>query len=117
MEKNRIIKCEENGDFYYYNDFNPCENEFILDEDKIYFRESVEYFGEPVKQYYTVCPNCGYLVCIDEKTLTEEDKILAEIRSEEYYAFHKNILRGKLIHIDYMEEKEKERIKNKTRTL
>lgn len=117
MEKNRIIKCEEKGDFYYYNDFNPCDEEFLLDEEKIYVRECVEFYGEPIKQYYTICPNCGYLVCIDEKNLTEADKMLAELRSEEYYIFHKNKLRGKLIHYDYMEEKDKERIKKKTRTL
>ena len=117
MEKMLVIKCEENKDFDYYCDNEACNEDFLIDERKIYVKESINYFSEPVKYYYTVCPNCGHLVYIDENNLTEEDKIMAELRSEEFYIHEKNRLRGRLIHIDYLEEKDKERKKKLVHTL
>lgn len=117
MEKMLVIKCEENKDFDYYGDNESCNEVFLIDERNIYVRESINYFSEPMKYYYTICPNCGHLVYIDESILTKDDKILAELRSEEFYIHEKNRLRGKLIHIDYLEEKDRERKKKLARTL
>ena len=117
MEKILTIKCEENKDFDFYGDNEACDEVFLIDERKIYVRESIDYFGEPVKYYYTICPNCGHLICIDESVLTEEDKIMAELRSEEFYIHEKNKLRGRLIHIDYLEKKEKKKKKKLVHTL
>lgn len=117
MKKTKIIKCIENRDFDFYDNNEACNKDFLIDESKIYVRDSINYFSEPVKYYYTICPNCGHLICIDESVLTEEDKIMAELRSEEFYIHEKNRLRGKLIHIDYLEEKDRERKKKLARTL
>ncbi len=115
MKEFYVVDCEKNNDLY--RDFDACGERFIAEDSKIYARESINYFGEPIKYYYTVCPNCGYLTCIDEKKLTEETKIRAELNSEEYYIHEKNKLRGRLIHIDYRERQEKERIKKRMKTL
>ena len=112
MKEFYVVDCEENNDFY--RDGQACSIRFLAEDSKIYARETINYFGEPVKYYYTICPNCGHLVCIDDKILTKEAKIKAEFNSEEYYIHEKNKLRGKLIHIDYMEKEEKKRIKKRT---
>jgi len=109
-----IIKCEKNNDFF--RDFDACGVKFLAEDTKIYVGETTNYFGEPIKYYYTICPNCGYLTCVDENYLTKESKIKAELNSEEYHIHEKNKLRGKLIHIDYKEIQEKERIKKRSKT-
>ena len=56
MEKLLIIKCMDNKDLDLYENSEVCNENFLLDKRKIYVRETINYFSEPIKYYYTICP-------------------------------------------------------------
>ena len=78
------IECNENVD-NYYNDVvvNSCHNDIILSNDNIYEIDGINYFGETIEKYYTICPN---------------DK-----NSKQMYLFAKNKLKSEYIHLNYLE--------------
>ena len=87
------IECNENVD-NYYNDVvvNSCHNDIELSNDNIYEIDGIDYFGETIEKYYTICPNCGYMVFINSDGLDESIKKNA-----------KDKLKSEYIHLNYLE--------------
>jgi hypothetical protein len=99
------IECNENVD-NYYNDVvvNGCHNDIILSNDNIYEIDGIDYFGETIEKYYTICPNCGYMVFINSDGLDESIKKNAKDKnSKQMYLFAKNKLKSEYIHLNYLE--------------
>ena len=78
------IECNENVD-NYYNDVvvNSCHNDIELSNDNIYEIDGIDYFGETIEKYYTICPNCGYMVFINSDGLDESIKKNAKDTAED----------------------------------
>lgn len=98
----KLIKCEKDDEFVFSrNVTNSCGNVVKLDNDNVYEIISVDYDGEYKEQFYTLCPNCGYMININEELLNEDVKTLArEKNSLDRYLFRKNELRSELIHLE-----------------
>ena len=96
------IKCSEDSDFIYNrNVIHACGKDIFLDSDNVFVIKSSNYFGEDIFQYYTICPNCGYIVLLDEDELSNEMKEKALYKlSMDSYLYKKNNLRSELIYLE-----------------
>lgn len=100
--KNIIVKCQKDDNFEHSRNVEySCGCEFILDEDNVYFVSGLDYFGEEKKDYYTICPMCGYINALDKNILPQKIKDIADLRSSvEAFSYRKNNLRSELIYLD-----------------
>ena len=96
------IKCCEDKEFIYNrNVSHACGRTFLLDNDNVFVIKSSDYFGEEVLQYYTICPDCGYIVLLDSDKLSNGMKEEALYKlSMDYYLYKKNNLRSELIYLE-----------------
>lgn len=110
MEK-LIINCIEDNKFIQDRKIiHSCRSEFVLEIEKIFYVEGIGYFDDIIGQYYTICPNCGYIVLLDETKIPKELKIAAlTSKQEDPYEYKKNELRSELIHLENMTHKAKVR--------
>lgn len=99
---NMKIRCVEDDDFYYSRNVNhACGELFLLECDNVFVITSTNYIDEEVRQYYAVCPNCGYMVLLDDNLLSDEMKFIADYKSSiDYCLFKKNNLRSQLLHLE-----------------
>ena len=64
-----------------------------------------------IGQYYTICPNCGYIILLDENVLPEEIKLSARgLKEEDPLLFRKNELKSELIYLESITPKVKARV-------
>lgn len=110
-----MINCEENNKTEILNEVTHiCGNRFELEESNIYMYETVDHFSEEITVYYTICPNCGQLIIINENRLTKDLKLSAVQKSEnDPLLLKKNILRSQLIYLESITPKAKIRAKIK----
>jgi len=96
------IKCTEDNDFIFNRNVNhACGKTFLLDKDSVFVIKSINYFGEDILQYYTVCPNCGYIVLLNEEQLSNEMKEVALYKlSLDSCLYKKNNLISELIYLE-----------------
>ena len=63
-----------------------------------------------IGQYYTICPNCGYIILLDENILPEEIKLSARgLKEEDPLLYRKNNLKSELIYLESITPKVKAR--------
>lgn len=107
-----LVNCEENEDTVVLNELTQaCGEVFELDESNIFTYETVNHFSEAVRNYYTICPNCGHLFLIKGEDLTIEMKNVALRKSEDDpLLFKKNILRAQLIYLESITYKTKTKV-------
>lgn len=107
-----LINCEENKNIEISNEvIHTCGSIFELEENKIFTYETVDHFSETVRNYYTICPNCGNLILVEESNLTPEMKNIALQKNEDDpLLFKKNILRAQLIYLESITPKVKSRV-------
>ena len=61
---------------------------------------------------HLICPNCGYIILLDEKILSEEIKLSARgLKEEDPLLYRKNNLKSELIYLESITPKVKERTK------
>lgn len=78
------ICCEVNDDFEFDRRVNDsCGLDFEFTSDDIYQILCIDYFGESMEQFYTICPRCGYIVPLDANMLNDYEKELARRKSRE----------------------------------
>lgn len=101
MER-QIINCKEDKKFEQDRNLtHSCNSLFSLDESNIFYVESLYYGDEIIGQYYTICPNCGYIVMLDEEKLSlEQMKSAQKSYKEDYFQFKKNNLISQLINLE-----------------
>lgn len=115
MTNKIMINCAEDNKFEFEQDryiMHSCNRTFALEEDKIFYVETLGYGDEIIGQYYTICPYCGYIVLLNGINISDTIKI--EVKQnyfEDPYQYRKNSLISQLI---YLESKTP---KTKTRTL
>lgn len=102
MKKPIIINCVEDNVFEQDRQIlHSCNSIFTLEEQNIFYVESLSYGDDIIGQYYTICPNCGYLVLLNENILSLEQKISAQ---EKYISdpllYRKNNLKSQLIYLE-----------------
>ena len=97
--KHVMIKCKKDEEFAFTRNVNySCGCEFEVGENDIYSISFPDYEGVEKKQYYVVCPNCGYINLIDNKMFSLEEK---NTDSEfDVYQYRKNNLKSELIYLD-----------------
>ena len=107
-----LVSCEENEDTVVLNELTQtCGEVFELDESTIFTYETVNHFSEIVRNYYTICKNCGHLILINSEELTIEMKNIALKKSvEDSLLFKKNILRAQLIYLESITQKTKTKV-------
>ena len=86
---------------YWRNVSHACGKNISLDNDNVFAIKCTNDIDEEIKQYYTICPNCGYIVLIDEKKIPDKIKEYAEYKlSTDGYSYKKNNLRSELIYLE-----------------
>lgn len=100
------IKCRENSDDYYNSKvYDACHSIIDVSLDNLYAIDDINYFGDILYKYYTICPNCGYMVFIEEDILDDDIMRCARDKnSKEMYLYKKNVLRSELINLEYKEK-------------
>lgn len=101
-EFNMEIKCNKDDSFDHARSVEySCGCRFTIDANDVYSVNSIDYFGEDGKEYYAICPMCGYINKIDEKLLPHDIKKMADFNSMvEPFLFKKNNLRSELIYLN-----------------
>ena len=97
------VRCQKDDKLEYGRNVEySCGCEFNIKEKDIYSVSSLDYFVEKEKKnYYVICPFCGYINVLDSDLIPEEVKRQADYQSrEEPLLFHKNNLRSELIYLD-----------------
>lgn len=112
MEKQIIVNCTEDNIFEQSRRIiHSCNGEFKLEKANIFYVESIGYDAEMIGQYYTICPNCGYIVLLNEKQIPEDLKISAiNMHNEDPLLFKKNNLKSELIYLESITPKVKARV-------
>lgn len=112
MEKQIVVKCIDDNKFECDRKIvHSCNNEFALSRENIFYVETSIYEDYVIGQYYTVCPVCGYMVCLDKEILPDELKISAKnTNKEDPLEFRKNELKSQLINLNYITPKVKRRV-------
>lgn len=108
-----IIECIEDNKSELSRDINhTCGNIFELDKNNIFAVNTINCFSESETCYYTICPECGYLVLLEEERLTEEIKEEARNKSEnDPLLYRKNNLKSQLIYLESITPKVRVRSK------
>ena len=102
MMDNLKVKCKKDNYFEFRRNVGyACGCEFDVDSSDIYSINFPDYEGNEKKQYYVICPNCGYINMIDEKMLSDEIKETADVNSGlELFQYRKNNLKSELIYFE-----------------
>lgn len=112
MQEQLTINCIEDNKFGQDRKIShSCYSEIILQKENVFYVESLVYGDEIIGQYYTLCPNCGYMILLDENKLPEEIKLYARrLKDEDPLLFRKNELKSQLIHLESITPKVKTRL-------
>lgn len=112
MEKQIIVNCTLDNKFEQDRKIlQSCYSEFELQKENVYYVETSIYDDYIIGQYYTICPNCGYMVLLDENILPEELKLSARnLKEEDPLLFRKNELKSQLIYLESITPKVKARV-------
>ena len=107
MNKEIIVSCSEDDRFIQDRKVtHSCNRIFSLDKSNTFYVEGMGYFDEIIGNYYTICPHCGYLVLLNENSLSSELKLSAKgSYREDPYQYRKNSLMSQLIHLESMTPK------------
>ena len=106
-----IINCKEDKKFEPGRKvIDSCHREIELQKENIFFVETVVFDDFVVGQYYTICPNCGYIILLEENILPEEIKLSARLlKEEDPLLYRKNNLKSELIYLESITPKVKAR--------
>ena len=112
MEKQILVKCTQDNKFEQERRIvHSCNNEFKLEKENIFYVESLGYFDDVIGQYYTICPNCGYIVMLDKQMLPDDLKLIAEVTNkEDPLLYKKNNLKSELIYLESITPKVRTRV-------
>lgn len=98
---NRMISCKDVEASFDRSVVHSCGNVFEFDIDNIYAFEFTDYDGVDNVNYYTICPRCGYMVCISNDALSSEEKNIAREKNIMYEKLYtRNDLVSRLINLD-----------------
>lgn len=108
-----IINCIEDKKFEQDRKVvHSCYSEIELQKENIFYVEASIYEDYVIGQYYTICPNCGYIILLDENILSEEIKLLARgLKEEDPLQFRKNNLKSELIYLESITPKVKAKVR------
>ena len=100
--KNMIVRCRKSGFFNHARNVeSSCNCNFMINEEDIFSILSPGYFEDDERDYYVICPICGYINVIDSKELSDDTKNRINIRSDaEPFLYRKNNLRSEIIYLD-----------------
>lgn len=95
------VECKKDNKFEYGRTItHSCSSLFELERENVFYVQTMGYCDELIGQYYTICPNCGYIVMLNENVLPEEFKMDAKERNLlDPYQHKENDLISQLIHL------------------
>lgn len=107
-----VINCVEDNMFEQDRKIlHSCYSQITLQRENVFYVESLGYGDEIIGQYYTICPNCGYMILLNENKLLDEIKLYARtLKEEDPLLFRKNELKSQLIHLENVRPKVKARL-------
>lgn len=111
MEKQMLVNCIEDNKFEQDRKvIHSCYSKIELQKENVFYIESLICDDFKIGQYYTICPNCGYIILLDENILPEEIKLSARgLKEEDPLLYRKNELKSELIYLEYITPKVKAR--------
>ncbi len=99
----KIVKCTFDDRFiglYGEERGYSCGENFLLEPNNIYKILGVDYFGDDLTQYYSICPKCGCMTLLDDDVITAEEKLVADKNLEENpYMLLMNRLKSEFIYL------------------
>ena len=100
--RDMIIRCKKDENFGHTRNVGfSCNLDFKVNEDDIFSILSPGYFGEDEREYYVICPTCGYINSLNQDILSDEVKDRINARSDsEPFLYRKSNLRSELIYLD-----------------
>ena len=112
MDEQIKVNCIEDNKFEQDRKIlHCCYSEITLQRENVFYVETLLYCEEMIGEYYTICPNCGYMILLDENMLSEEIKLFARnTEKDDPLLFRKNELRSQLIHLESITPKVKARL-------
>lgn len=104
---NIIINCKEDEKFIQERKvIHSCYRDIELQKENVFYVETLICDDFIIGQYYTICPNCGYIILLDESILSEEIKLSArKLKEEDPLLYRKNNLKSELIYLDSITSK------------
>ena len=107
-----IINCIEDKKFEQDRRvIHSCYSKIDVQKENVFYVETVICEDFIVGQYYTICPNCGYIILLDENILSEEIKKSARgLKEEDPLQFKKNSLKSELIYLESITPKVKSKV-------
>lgn len=108
-----IISCKEDKIFEQNRKVvHSCYSEIELQKENVFYVETLFFDEFKIGQYYTICPNCGYIILLDEKILPEEVKESSRrLTEEDPLLYRKNNVKSELIYLESVTPKVKARTK------
>ena len=105
--KELTIKCKKDNEFEFNRNVEfSCGNLFTIGENDIFSVSMPDYFGDEKREYYAICPNCGYINLLDKSVLPEEIKVVADMESKIVPSqYRMNNLRSELIYLERVSSK------------
>ncbi len=74
------VRCNKDDDFNRIRNVEySCGCRFDINSWDVHSVNSLNYCGEDVKEYYTICPICGHINKLDEKSLPDGVKMAADL--------------------------------------
>ena len=97
-----IVKCKKDNMFEFGRSVGySCGREFTVTENDVCAISFPNYEGEEKKQYYVMCPNCGYINMLNESLLSEEVRKSADCKSENIpFQYRRNNLKSELVYLE-----------------
>ena len=107
MMKDLLIKCKKDNEFSFGRNVEySCGCDFLVNKEDIYSICFPDYDGEEKRQYYVMCPNCGYINMINEAVISEETRKIADDKNESIpFLYRMNNLKSELLYLESIEPK------------
>lgn len=113
MVGSMTIRCAYDIDFAFNRRVeSACNSMFDIREEDIYGIRVNNYFDDIIEQYYAICPICGHMVLLNDKSLSLEVREKVMAKNEEIpYLYELNNVMSEFIHLKYQSNKTKKKVR------
>lgn len=105
------VVCIDDDIFEFSRNINySCGCSYEINADDICVIKTVDYEGEDISQYYTVCPKCGHINVLDDNLISDDIKRSALKRLvDDPYLYQKNNAKSDIIYFNMISKRIRKR--------
>ena len=105
------VVCKRDDVFEFNrNIYYSCGCTYEINTDDIYVIKAVNYDGERMLQYYSICPKCGHINIMDDELISDEIKLKSLMKNDDDpYLFQKNNAMSELIYLNMVSKRVRKR--------